>query len=64
MFNEMNTVSKVLDYISMHHEKFGFYPAAVGLPYDNYIRVMKEMGGDGRCTNLKAHINGVPLVRV
>lgn len=62
--DEIRTVGGVLAYIDMHERQLGFRPAVIGLPYGNYIAVIKEMGGDGRCTNLKANISGIPLVEI
>jgi hypothetical protein len=58
---EMNTIGAVALYIELHEKHLGYPPTAVGLPYQNYIAVVKEMGGDGRCTNLQASIKGVRL---
>ena len=61
---EIKTVGGVLAYIELHENLLGFRPSAIGLPYHNYIAVIKELGGDGRCTNLKAKIHDIPLVEI
>lgn len=55
-------VGKIVAYINRHTELFGFPPSAIGLPDAEACAVVREMGGDGRCTNLKARISGVLLV--
>lgn len=58
-FPRLASVSAIVSYIEHHQRAMGFEPSAVALPYNDYLAVIKELGGDGRCTNLTARIHGV-----
>lgn len=61
---QFKTVQDLRDYIEIHNVHLGYPPTAIGLEYQDYINILREMGGDGRCTNLQAHIGGVKVVRL
>jgi hypothetical protein len=63
----LDSVGKVIAYIERHKNTMGFPPSAIGLSYDNRVRILKEMGASdfaSRCTNITAKLLDIPLVEV